>query len=227
MHGEESTGVTLQTLDHNSFDHGTILAQTPHPGLKLDLSKKLEFVDLLNLITPVGADMLASGIRNRIFVPPLQKLILPPHPRSLIYAPKIKAKDREIDWLNWDAVSIGRRYRALGPLWNSVFLGTKKKVRIKLEGIEEIEMPKAFEQLTSSNSPSSGKDRKGDELPRVKFMSYEALDGKEWPLLFLKHNDSIIIPVKDMAVRISQITIEGMGKRAASLASDILQSRTL
>ena len=225
MQGAHYAGVTLQTLDYESFDQGTILAQTPIPGLKIDLQKKPRLSDLLGLVTPLGADMLADGIRNRIFVPPLGELALPAPPQDLTHAPKITSKDKEIDWLNWDAATVGRRYRALGPLWNMVIVVGAKRLRIKLDGVEEVERPGAFEQATES-SRGPGDDRK-DVMPMLKSMVCETPTGERLSLSYVTDGDGIIIAVKDMAVSISHITIEGMERRAASLAVETLEGGKL
>ena len=223
MHGAQYTGVTLQTLDHKSFDHGTILAQSTAPGMRLDLQRKPYFVDLLKLVMPLGADILVKGIRERLFVPPLLELTLPSPVGDLIDAPKIQSKDREIDWMNWDATTIGRRYRALGPLWNNVVLSSGKKVRIKLDGVEEVEMPETFKYDWENPLKSLAVDGNEESSLLIDFLVTETPVGKKVSLPFIKDEEAILIGVKGKAVRISHITIEGMAKKVAGLAVDTLQ----
>lgn len=223
MHGAEYTGVTLQTLDHKSFDHGTILAQTPSPGIKLDLARRPTFTDLLNLITPVGAEMLANGIRDRIFVPPLPQVSLPAQPPSLINAPKIKSEDKEVDWLNWDTATIARRHRALGPLWNTIIRKDKTGVRIKLDGIEEVELPwNCNDEITKADV-----DAHMGSIRPMRSVSYSYAGGKTSPIAYVDDGEGIIIYPnrEDMAIRVSHITVEGQEKKPASLAAETFRRK--
>lgn len=71
LQGRETTGVTLQTLHPKHFDDGEIIAQTPYPGIKHG-AKTVE--ELRDLLAPIGAQMLVQAIKDRSFVPPIQKL---------------------------------------------------------------------------------------------------------------------------------------------------------
>jgi methionyl-tRNA formyltransferase len=233
MNGERFTGVTLQTLDSQSFDHGTILVQTPYPGLQIGGYRKIKYADLLDLITPIAADMLVKGIRDRVFVPPLPQLALPSLPDKLIHARKIRTEDREVDWRSWDAVAIERRYRALGPLWNTILLDDKTPVRIKFEDFELVEKPAISNEWYTQqqqkrttqceNREKDEEDSKKVDMSEVKFMVYLTKTGHKLPLLFIKDGEAIIILARRMALRVSQITAAGMGKRAASMAAEGLR----
>lgn len=223
MHGAEYTGVTLQTLDHRSFDCGTILAQTPPPGIKIELEKRPTFVDLLNLITPVGADMLTTGIRDRIFVPPFPKLAVSAPPTKLIHAPKINSEDKEPDWSEWDTAVIARRYRALGPLWNTIVREDGTRLRIKLDGIEEVEPPWISRPVTNKAKSSASLDTVAK--PNMEAVPYSYAGGQTLPLLYVKHGNDVIIPAgrDGMAVKVSHITIEGQSRKPARLALENLR----
>ncbi len=73
------------------------------------------------LVTPKAAEMLTQGIRDHIFVPPLQDVGWHKGDRQsteLRHAPKITTEDRHIDWEKWTAENILRRHQVIGPLWN-------------------------------------------------------------------------------------------------------------
>lgn len=139
--GREHTGVTLQTLDAERFDHGLALARSD----PIYIPEEADFKSLLRQLTSVGADLLVRGLREGVHVPPLAEVPIPkPAPRfepersyspelsldsgrnekreaweksptTLLHAPKITKHDRQLRPEHLPHVL--RRYRALGPLW--------------------------------------------------------------------------------------------------------------
>ncbi|KAI0881761.1 Formyltransferase [Annulohypoxylon maeteangense] len=110
----ESTGVTLQTLDPERFDHGKILAQTPD----LPIPPKCDYQTLLDLITPTAAALLIRGLKDGVYIPPLEEVQTAPKtikPNPLQHAPKITKADRQI--LEPHLPDLPHRFRVLGPLW--------------------------------------------------------------------------------------------------------------
>ncbi|KAJ9264565.1 hypothetical protein DTO212C5_7068 [Paecilomyces variotii] len=118
--GRTRTGVTLQTLHHEHFDHGIILSQTPPPGFEIPNPETCTVQELLQVVAPEGARILIEGMRNRLFVPPLKEAgwRATEAGSKLIHAAKIKPEDRHVDWANWTWTDISRRNRILGPLWS-------------------------------------------------------------------------------------------------------------
>ncbi|CAJ2503042.1 Uu.00g104360.m01.CDS01 [Anthostomella pinea] len=104
------TGVTLQTLDHATFDHGLVLAQTPADPADpaaLRIPPHCRTVEALQaLVTPAATKLLVSGLRDALHVPPLvDRGWKPPSSTSvaaedptnfLIHAPKIGKRDAQI-----------------------------------------------------------------------------------------------------------------------------------
>lgn len=134
MARETHTGVTLQTLDEKSFDHGLILAQTKAPGLLIPKEGKCNYEELLEMLSQHASEILVNGLRDRLFVPPLKDV---GHyrccPADLKHAPKITSADREIKWDVWDAETtpsiesaetVDAQYRAVGRLWSTVQMST-------------------------------------------------------------------------------------------------------
>jgi methionyl-tRNA formyltransferase len=151
--------VTLQTLDHEHFDRGIILDQTPAPGFEIPNPETCTVPELLDLVSPKGAEILVNGIRNRIFVPPLKEAgwRAAEGGDSIIHAAKVTPEDRHIDWKNWTWDEISRRQRVLGPLWNVALVPSKsleggvsfQKKRVIFTDIElaEVQSVRGSEQL--------------------------------------------------------------------------------
>ncbi|TFB04174.1 Methionyl-tRNA formyltransferase [Trichoderma ghanense] len=118
MRGDEYTGVSLQTLDPKAFDHGTVLAQTPSPGLPIPGSATLQHVT--EALAKVGAEMLVQGLRDGLHVPPYrdagwmaEKL----HGEDLVHAPKVGKRESQIDWLEWKSSDFERHVNIFDTIW--------------------------------------------------------------------------------------------------------------
>ncbi|KAL4781876.1 formyl transferase [Aspergillus varians] len=155
--GRTTTGVTLQTLDLQHFDHGAILAQTPSPGFEIPNPDFCTVPELVEDVAPKGADILVEGIRKGLFVPPIEDAgWYSSETKDLIHAAKIKPEDRHIDWASWTWADISRRHRVLGPLWSkSLVLGessgpipTFQQRRVILSEFEEVQPLKGSEAFT-------------------------------------------------------------------------------
>ncbi|GKZ20648.1 methionyl-tRNA formyltransferase [Aspergillus brasiliensis] len=146
--GRTKTGVTLQTLHLKHFDHGAILAQTPAPGFDIPNPDTCTVPDLLSLVCPKGAEILVKGIREGLFVPPVEDAgwRASEGDGPLIHAAKIKPEDRHIDWEHWSSLDISRRNRVLGPLWGKALVANNasnekpsfQHRRVIFTGFEEV-----------------------------------------------------------------------------------------
>ncbi|KAI0395466.1 formyl transferase [Xylariaceae sp. FL0594] len=152
--GRSLTGVSLQTLDHDQFDHGMVLAQTPadpEHEYALRIPRDCTTVaGLQALVTPVAAQMLVQALRAGLHVPPLEDRGWTPDAAqraALLHAPKITKKDRQVTLAmirtcEEDAPAVrgtlARRQDAIGPLWfwSRDREGTRK--RIIIEELEEL-----------------------------------------------------------------------------------------
>ncbi|KAL2828708.1 formyl transferase [Aspergillus cavernicola] len=153
--GRTTTGVTLQTLHLQHFDHGVILAQTPFPGFEIPNPDSCTVPELSDAVAPKGAEILVEGIRNGLFVPPVDDAgwYSSGRQENLIHAAKIKPEDRHIEWGSWTSTDISRRNRVLGPLWSkSLVLGetsgpipTFQQRRVILSELEEVQPLKGSE----------------------------------------------------------------------------------
>lgn len=145
LNNEKFAGLTLQTLDPFQFDHGEILAQTEYPGFDHSCSTVPE---LLALVAPKGAEMLAKGIIDHLHVPPRQDVgwwQAENSDRALRHASKITPDDRHLDWDSWTAERILRTQRVIGPLWNNIRYSIAEKLQTKrviwVGGFQELEGP--------------------------------------------------------------------------------------
>lgn len=147
--------MTLQTLDHKSFDHGKILAQTPAPGFDIPHPDTCTVPELTSLVSAKGAQLLSDGIQQGLFVPPLKDVggLSENDPENLIHAAKIQPEDRHIDWSGWTSLDFNRRNRVLGNLWSKALVAGKpadgtmkfKQKRVILTDVEEVEPPEGSE----------------------------------------------------------------------------------
>lgn len=114
LQGRSHTGVTLQTMHPTRFDHGMILDQ-----MKIEIPPESTVDGVVNVLGPLGANMLTRSIEDDIFVPPLRPLCIISPDDTASYAPKLTAEDRHINWRNWTAEEILCRDRVLGSLWDN------------------------------------------------------------------------------------------------------------
>ncbi|KAI9794762.1 MAG: Methionyl-tRNA formyltransferase [Peltula sp. TS41687] len=151
LKGRTKTGVTVQTLHPEHFDHGRILAQTPL--LDIPSPDTCTVKQLRDFLAPIGAELLIQSIRQRLFLPSddkddkVSREIQ--NQEQLSWAPKIRTEDSHINWQTWTADEILRRQRVLGPLWNlasSRTEGTLTLKRIIMQEIRVIRTP-GFRQL--------------------------------------------------------------------------------
>jgi hypothetical protein len=136
--------VTVQTLDEKTFDAGTVLAQTPFPGIPIPADSTPAL--LRDLLAPIGAEMLVAALRKGLHVPPTEdvgwrrnaKDLQPPRD-----APKLTTRDRQVEWAapGWSASAFQLHDRVLGRLWSRALHSSGAVKRVILEGVEEIEAP--------------------------------------------------------------------------------------
>jgi methionyl-tRNA formyltransferase len=233
--GATSCGVTLQTLDDKSFDNGLILAQTPQKLSKIPYKDRITYEELLDHLTPMAAKLLVLGIRNRLFVPPLINAGWYAG-KILHHAPKITAADREINWLDWNSTYIERHARALGRLWNRVLVGPFEEKRFIFEDAEAVPLPDAIQKWFDHNQRREILD---DEMIQdgtlVRFIVHRVPAPKNniYASLYVEDGDAIIIAPNDLSkgdkkqgIRVKEITVEGMGKKPARQAMQIIEERT-
>jgi len=126
------TGVSLQTLHPREFDRGVVLAQTEWPGVEIPGGEECTPGKLLELLTPMAAEMLVKGLRERVFVEPMVDVgwygtRKGREEAEVAHAPKIGKEDMKVDWSAWGADEVLLRLRVLGQVWDEVQLGGQGK----------------------------------------------------------------------------------------------------
>ncbi|KAM0287210.1 hypothetical protein ACHAQH_000524 [Verticillium albo-atrum] len=212
------TGVTLQTLHESKFDHGTILAQTPLPGIRVPPGTNLQ--DLHGIITPPAAEMLVQGLRDGLHVPPLRSAGWTPSEQHLVglrHAPKLTKQHKQILWREWAADDFIRHENVLGPLWSE--LQTRKgRKRVIFEGLEVASASAGGAQETEGQTKTffvfapgidGGPCGNDTSSGPVKISYFEANDG----------SGSVLIPTaKGGLVRLASIKVEGDKSKPAARA---------
>jgi hypothetical protein len=235
--------VTLQTLDHRSFDHGQILAQTEPPGI--EIPPHCSYDELLQMVTPKASEILMNGLRDRLFLPPIVDVGRYDQ-KPLKIAPKITSEDRRINWLNWNATTILRQSRALGRAWTILEDINGKKLRVAFEDVQEVtDLKQLLDQnsLTVEDDPTGhatgdlsqmmesyiGRDLtakddiKGREeekalspMPRCVAISTGDLETNV--KCFIREDAIVFIDRNEDAISIDRITVEGKPTQCARRA---------
>ncbi|CZS98500.1 uncharacterized protein RCO7_04151 [Rhynchosporium graminicola] len=223
---EGMCGVTLQTLDSKTFDHGLILGQKElpyEPGT-------MTFQTLLDKVTPEATKLLIHGIKRRCFMPPLIELRTPRSkeydldPDRLNHASKITPADKRIYWQIKSAdEDLPKRHRALGRLWTRALVSPTKSKRLIFHDIEGIRRPDALIE-SSEKAQSRGEDRLL-ENHREKTVHFFVEDQElHDPILYCEDGQAVIFRTPRRAIRVKRITVEGGKEMDASKAMKSLKS---
>ncbi|KAM5435700.1 Methionyl-tRNA formyltransferase [Microsporum ferrugineum] len=201
--GDRTTGITLQTLDTARFDHGLILDQTPAPGFPIPDPDSCDLPRLLKLVSTKGAEMLVKGIRNRVFVPPLNPILRqsPVEESALRPAKKIKPEDRHIIWNSWNWDSLRRHQIVLGALWSTAALTPATPGEGHLVPRKRIIFGtmKPVETIPGNNDVPSTQ-------PGVPFTFKDPTKKKEDGQLFVFTNDGKLLEIEEMKVEGERMT---------------------
>ncbi|KYK61805.1 hypothetical protein DCS_02949 [Drechmeria coniospora] len=159
LRGDSHVGISLQTLDDKAFDHGTVLAQTPAPGLPIHPGASLH--EVIDDAAAAGAEMLVQGLRNGLHIPPHQSVAgrsIPGLP--LTHAPKVTKADSEVDWDAWASVGdFARRIRVFSSVWTRTVLadGHAEKRLLFLDAEEVTEATAAGEEYSIAFAHGDGR----------------------------------------------------------------------
>ncbi|PHH88926.1 hypothetical protein CDD83_6873 [Cordyceps sp. RAO-2017] len=132
LRGDDHIGMSLQTLDEDQIDHGTILAQTPKPGFPIPPGAGIE--EVTQEAATRGAQMLIEGLRGGLYLPPRRDVgwkAAELEGQQLVRAPKVTRAESQIDWTGWTrADEFERRIRACTKIWTQAVdrRGQQKRV---------------------------------------------------------------------------------------------------
>ncbi|OLN85591.1 Methionyl-tRNA formyltransferase, mitochondrial [Colletotrichum chlorophyti] len=239
------TGVTLQTLDPVAFDHGTVLSQTPLPGIPIP--DHCTFQALHDIVTPLSAEMLVDGLRRGLHVPPVEDVGWKPtedEMSRLRDAPKLTNHDRQVHFVLPSADWAVARQRVLGPLWcYMVRARDEKPVRLILHDVQSVGRPVSMTPFMTwalhrhrwdvpEGSHAQSAEAPSDESPKED----QVVKSFEWALKLhpsdsIKNlcvrgrtpywededGSSILIPMNDQScLKVPSITVEGSTARPAA-----------
>lgn len=227
------TGITLQTLDHKTFDHGTVLSQTSLPGIPIPENCTTQ--GLHDIVTPLAAEILVDGLRRGLHVPPVKDVGWQPsesEQQKLCHAPKVTNHDRQMNWADWTADDIVTRQRVLGPVWSSAYHHDSKKVmRLKFGDLQVVERPahinKFYRRASQRMAGKLDAEDVQEEDLEVKSIVWawqpegKAQDRKSWTghnIPYFEDEDgcSILIPTaRGSCLKVSTITVEGSRAKPA------------
>lgn len=203
-----------------------VLDRTPLPGFPVPNPDTITVPQLLEFITPKAADMLLNAVRNKVFVPPVQKIqtLTPNHintpPR---HAPKITTADRRVNIVSSSTDELIRRNRVLRRLWTVLRLSLDVDKRLIFEDMTSVPRPKVINDAKyRASQRTAGATTLGTEPDSPESQIYQAYfvdeNGAMKVFIYVRdENDAIIIPQLNAraAVRVEEITVEGEKKKPA------------
>ncbi|KHJ35412.1 putative methionyl-trna formyltransferase [Erysiphe necator] len=228
MTGYGFTGVTLQTLDYKKFDHGIVIAQTK-PWLKVpDLCT---YARLLDIVTPIAANMLVESLNQRLFVPPLKNMgWVPQANEKLFYANKITPEDKKMPWRSKNVTDgIVRTYNALGCLWSNVYVNHQSQKRLKFNHIY-LDLQFVNIYTGSVSSPNSLREKLSTSIGRpIHHIVVPTSPNQKQAVLYFENTShkgciNFLFPCGTdregswSSVRVGEITIEGKKPTTAQQA---------
>ena len=129
LDGDSYTGVTIQTLHPDRFDHGAIVAQTqPLPIATMLSAGRVDDLTadfnsdrvprrtaiLMDQLGAFGAQLLSQTLRERLYLP--QNRVQAPATYKPSYAHRITTEDKRIHWARDSAAELFNKLETLGPL---------------------------------------------------------------------------------------------------------------
>ncbi|KIW18599.1 hypothetical protein PV08_02888 [Exophiala spinifera] len=212
IYGRTTTGVTVQTLHPSKFDQGLILDQTPAPGIAIPNPQSITTPQLIDLLAPLGAEMLVNAIRNKLYISPYEPVRDQGNAREVAMAPKITPQMRVIDFTKFTATELLRRNRAIGPLQVFLKKGDESKDLIRIKISEDARF------ATSSDIPEcmrSFADRIPAGVPYAIMSKSQSPTNSNKPLLV----NTLATDSDCRQVAFPHMTVASMGKSTGAAAA--------
>ena len=201
LRGFQRSGVSLQTMHPTRFDHGLVLDQ-----IEAEIPPDSQYKDIVKLLGPLGAQMLAKGVESGIFVPPLQGMSNNGSQVETSHAPKITPEDRHIDWTTWSANDIIVRDRVMGRLWDTTTYDQcmRKAPEASTGALKGRSKRVTFHGPWTIDTCNDAYDN--SEMQMTPGLPVSMSDREKTPLGILTADRQVIRP--------SGVTVEGMSKTA-------------
>ena len=191
-------------MDDKAFDHGTILAQTPFPGISIASGSTVQ--ELIKLLAPIGAQMLVQGLRDGVHVPPRRQVGWKGEEaggKLLTHAHKVKKADGQIDWAKWRAEDVLRRIQVLGSVWTHA---VNKRGEVRRLIVQDAEMA-SFEHATANGALASF----------IQSMVGEADSTHERPTVLCDDGSCLLQLTNGEWIRVRRVKEEGKTERDAAV----------
>lgn len=214
------TGVTLQTLDPERFDHGMILLQKPFKIATPANEESSWYALVLKQASIEGGRLLVNGLRDAVFLPDhkfSQIQTLENEAPPLRHAPKITDADRELKLDEANVSEMIRQERVLGKVWVRARLYTGETRRLVLSGLSSIEDSKAKSMIASIVSKSGQSNNKFLGIFPARASAYTVLT------VSAQDDTRLIIATANSFLAVEHITVEGDKKKPAKLVMESYQ----
>ncbi|KAK2592677.1 Methionyl-tRNA formyltransferase [Conoideocrella luteorostrata] len=206
LRGDAHIGISLQTLDDKAFDHGTILGQTPSPGLPIPPGATLH--DILPDAAQRGAQMLIQGLRDGVHVPPHQDVgwkAAQLAGKELWHAPKVTKADGQVDWSTWTAEQFTRRVRVLGSVWTYAVGNKGPSKRVIFLDAELVAPDEEMTPLLKKEGTGTLLCEHGTRAERCQITVVSDEDG------------SCLVRVHDSPIRVRKVKVDGKPEQVAAI----------
>jgi methionyl-tRNA formyltransferase len=235
--GRSHTGVSVQTLSPVAFDAGTVLAQTPLPGIPVPPGCTLPH--LRDLLAPIGAEMLVSALRAGLYLPPLKAAGWEPtekEAKDLVLARKITKGDRWEQWTGDEAKTAREwalRARVLGSLWTVALRKDGEERRVIFEEVEEVpqrdwpeEAQLFMRRLKETKSVPNEAESTDDMLAVTYFQESDESGRRQMDMPYFPDGEAILIPmVRGGCIRVKTVKVEGEKSRPAAKAMEAFATK--
>lgn len=115
LEGRTSLGVTLQTLDHEQFDHGLIIEQE---SFELPQNGMIGIDELTGFMAEKAAQVLKHCLEHHQYRSGNAREQAPLSEGQTAFAGKIEPAAARPDWSTWSTERILRTSRAMGGVWS-------------------------------------------------------------------------------------------------------------
>jgi hypothetical protein len=162
-----------------------VLSQTPLPGIPVPANSTT--ASLTNLLAPLGAKMLLSGLKDGVFLEPRKDVGWKPteeETKQLGYAGKIRKLHSQIRWTTWPSNRYRRAISAMGRIWTQALHRSGHIHRLIVDEVELVEMPEYvrgyLRRLNDAEERGIKLDESSDDPQVKKLVAFWTPQTGEW-----------------------------------------------
>ncbi len=195
--------MSLQTLHPLSFDEGVILDQTPWPGI--DVPENCDFPRLVEIMQPLGAEMLLKAIRKRLYLPSYNGVGWAENSADgngeYKLAPKIETKHRLLCFETMDSAHILRMSRAFESTWTFAAISTRTSELKR----QRVIFQEPFQVLSPSSVYMEADESVPEIPPGLPYWRYDARDDAGEPI----YRPVLVNTIDGKTISASSMKVEG------------------